>query len=62
VSEGSLWRISLLGGFRVVCGAKAVADDAWRQRKAAALIKLLALAHGHCLHRTFCLHQTRVQS
>jgi predicted ATPase/DNA-binding SARP family transcriptional activator len=51
VSEGSLWRISLLGGFRVACGANAVAGDAWRKRKAAALIKLLALAHGHRLHR-----------
>jgi DNA-binding SARP family transcriptional activator len=44
-------RIELLGGFRVRVGDRAVADDAWRRRKPAALIKLLALAPGHRLHR-----------
>jgi len=44
-------RIELLGGFRVLLGDNAIADDAWRRRKPAALLKLLALASGHRLHR-----------
>src|ERR1700730_6957993 len=44
-------RIELLGGFHVTVGARAVSDDAWRRRKPAALLKLLALAPGHRLHR-----------
>ncbi|HEY6752424.1 MAG TPA: BTAD domain-containing putative transcriptional regulator, partial [Rubrobacteraceae bacterium] len=44
-------RIWLLGGFRVALGARPIEKDAWRLRKAAALIKLLALAPGHRLHR-----------
>jgi DNA-binding SARP family transcriptional activator len=44
-------RIELLGGFRVAVGARAVPDDAWRRSKAAALVKLLALAPRHRLHR-----------
>jgi predicted ATPase/DNA-binding SARP family transcriptional activator/DNA-binding CsgD family transcriptional regulator/Tfp pilus assembly protein PilF len=41
----------LLGGFRVGVGSRIVTPDAWRLRKAAALVKLLALAPGHRLHR-----------
>jgi predicted ATPase/DNA-binding SARP family transcriptional activator/DNA-binding CsgD family transcriptional regulator len=41
----------LLGGFRVSVGSRTLTQDAWRLRKAAALIKLLALAPGHRLHR-----------
>lgn len=44
-------RIELLGGFRVSVGGHPVADDVWRRRKPAALLKLLALAAGHRLHR-----------
>jgi DNA-binding SARP family transcriptional activator len=44
-------RIRLLGRFRVAVGAHDVPDDAWRRRKPAALVKLLALAPGHRLHR-----------
>ena len=44
-------RIELLGGFRVSVGDRAVADVAWHRRKPAALVKLLALAPGHRLHR-----------
>jgi DNA-binding SARP family transcriptional activator len=44
-------RVWLLGGFRVSVGSRAIQDDAWRLRKAAALVKLLALAPGHRLHR-----------
>src|SRR5918994_3893769 len=44
-------RISLLCGFRVALGSRPIEKDAWRLRKAAAPIKLLALASGHRLHR-----------
>ena len=41
----------MLGGFRVGVGSRTIARDAWRLKKATALIKLLALAEGHRLHR-----------
>ena len=44
-------RIRLLGGFSVSVGDRTVWKDAWRLRKAANLVKLLALAPGHRLHR-----------
>jgi predicted ATPase/DNA-binding SARP family transcriptional activator/DNA-binding CsgD family transcriptional regulator len=44
-------RVVLLGGFRVSVGARTIEEDAWRLRKAAGLVKLLALAPGHRLHR-----------
>src|SRR5918995_260940 len=44
-------RIRLLGGFEVSVGARAIEEDAWRLRKAANLVKLLALAAGNRLHR-----------
>ena len=44
-------RIRLLGGFQVSVGSRTIPQDAWRLRKAAALVKLLALAPGHRLHR-----------
>ena len=44
-------RIRLLGGFRVSIGSRSVAGDAWRLRKAAGLIKILALAPQHRLPR-----------
>jgi DNA-binding SARP family transcriptional activator len=44
-------RIRLLGGFRVSVGDRTVRPDSWRMRKAASLVKLLALAPGHHLHR-----------
>jgi predicted ATPase/DNA-binding SARP family transcriptional activator len=43
--------IWLLGGFEVTVGDRPVAPDAWRLRKAKTLVKLLALAGGHRLHR-----------
>src|SRR3712207_7457239 len=46
-----LVRIRLLGGFRVSVGRRVIEEDAWRLRKAAAVVKLLALAPGHRLHR-----------
>ena len=51
MAETHSWRIYLLGGFRVAFGVESIADDAWRRRKASTLIKLLALSHGHRLHR-----------
>jgi predicted ATPase/DNA-binding SARP family transcriptional activator/DNA-binding CsgD family transcriptional regulator len=44
-------RIRLLGGFRVSVGARVIREEEWRRKKAASLIKLLALAPGHRLHR-----------
>ena len=44
-------RVWLLGGFRVRVGSRTIPQDAWRLRKAAALVKLLALSSGHRLHR-----------
>ena len=44
-------RIGLLGGFTVSVGERKVDARAWRLRKAANLMKLLALAPGHRLHR-----------
>jgi predicted ATPase/DNA-binding SARP family transcriptional activator/DNA-binding CsgD family transcriptional regulator len=41
----------LLGGFRVSVGATTIGDEKWRRRKAASLVKLLALAPGYQLHR-----------
>jgi DNA-binding SARP family transcriptional activator len=44
-------QIALLGGFRVRVDGRAIPDEAWRRRKPAAVVKLLALAPGHRLHR-----------
>ena len=44
-------RVWLLGGFRVSVGSRTIEEGAWRLRKAASLVKLLALAPSHRLHR-----------
>ncbi|HET7744523.1 MAG TPA: BTAD domain-containing putative transcriptional regulator [Gaiellaceae bacterium] len=44
-------RIGLFGGFRVEVDGRPIPEQAWRQRKPAALVKLLALAPRHKLHR-----------
>jgi predicted ATPase/DNA-binding SARP family transcriptional activator len=49
--KGKTVRAWLLGGFRVSVGSRIVPPDAWRLRKAATLVKLLALAPGHRMHR-----------
>ena len=49
--ESGAVRIRLLGGFSVTVENRKVDQSAWRLRKAASLIKLLALAQGHRLHR-----------
>ena len=43
--------IQLLGRFRVAIGSRIIPERAWSSRKAARLVKLLALAPNHCLHR-----------
>ena len=44
-------RIHLLGAFAVAIDDQIVPEGAWRLRKAKTLVKLLALAPGHRLHR-----------
>jgi DNA-binding SARP family transcriptional activator len=44
-------RVWLLGGFRVSVGSRTIGEDQWHLRKAAALVKVLALAPDHRLHR-----------
>ena len=51
VADDAGVRIRLLGGFEVTVAERPVAADAWRLRKAKTLVKLLALARGHRLHR-----------
>jgi predicted ATPase/DNA-binding SARP family transcriptional activator len=40
-----------LGAYQVAFGGEAVPDTVWRQRRAAAVVKLLALEPAHRLHR-----------
>jgi predicted ATPase/DNA-binding SARP family transcriptional activator/DNA-binding CsgD family transcriptional regulator len=44
-------RIRLLGGFKVSVGWRIIDEGEWRLKKAGSLLKLLALAPGHRLHR-----------
>src|SRR5918994_4604244 len=45
-------RIWLLGGFRIAVGySRSIEEDQWRLKKAGSLLKLLALAPAHRLHR-----------
>src|SRR3712207_5313292 len=44
-------RVRLLGGFKVSVGSRTIERSEWRLRKAAILVKLLALSPGHRLHR-----------
>ena len=48
---GTTCEIVLLGGFHVTVDGRPVPDAAWRHRRAADLVKLLALAPGHRMHR-----------
>src|SRR5688572_18498678 len=47
----SVLELRLLGGFETRVGAQIVPSTVWRQRRAAAIVKLLALEPGHRLHR-----------
>jgi predicted ATPase/DNA-binding SARP family transcriptional activator/DNA-binding CsgD family transcriptional regulator/Flp pilus assembly protein TadD len=44
-------RIRVLGGFSVSVGSRTIKGSAWRLRKSASLVKLLALSSGHRMHR-----------
>jgi hypothetical protein len=44
-------RIHLLGGFRARVGRHLIEERDWQRRKAATLVKLLALAPQHRLQR-----------
>jgi predicted ATPase/DNA-binding SARP family transcriptional activator len=44
-------QVRLLGGFAVLVDDRAVPESAWRLRRAKDVVKLLALADGHRLHR-----------
>jgi predicted ATPase/DNA-binding SARP family transcriptional activator/DNA-binding CsgD family transcriptional regulator len=50
-NEQEAVRLWLLGGFRSSIGARVIGAERWRLAKAATLIKLLALAPRHRLHR-----------
>ena len=54
VPDGTL-RIWLLGGMRVTCGKHEIADVDWRLTKARNIVKLLAIAPGHQLHREYLM-------
>jgi DNA-binding SARP family transcriptional activator len=49
--EAEALRIQLLGDFCVSVGSRVLDDDKWYLRKARSLVKLLALAPPHRLHR-----------
>lgn len=49
--EGAALRICLLGRFAVHAGDRTVVDRDWPHRKARTLVKLLAAAPTHALHR-----------
>jgi DNA-binding SARP family transcriptional activator/DNA-binding CsgD family transcriptional regulator len=51
MARSPVLRISMLGGFRIAIGQEEIPVETWRRRKAAALIKLLALAPDRRLHR-----------
>jgi predicted ATPase/DNA-binding SARP family transcriptional activator/DNA-binding CsgD family transcriptional regulator len=44
-------RVRLLGGFAVSVGARTIGENEWRRKKAGDLVKLLALAPDHRIHR-----------
>ena len=45
------YHIQLLGGFAVSVNGVQIAEAQWKSRRARSLVKLLALAPGHRLHR-----------
>src|SRR5919112_5736526 len=44
-------RTWLLGGFRISVGSRSIGEGEWRLKKAGSLLKVLALAPAHRLHR-----------
>lgn len=51
-----------LGSFSVSVGSRTVAQNDWRLRKAAMLVKLLALAPGYRMHREQSIDLLRPES
>src|SRR5215211_5806137 len=51
VERAETVRVWLLGRFRVSVGPRTIENEVWRLRKAASLVKLLALVPSHRLHR-----------
>lgn len=49
--DGQRLAIQVLGGFRVTVDSVEVPAEAWSRRNAAAIVKILALAPGHRVHR-----------
>jgi DNA-binding SARP family transcriptional activator len=49
-------RVWLLGGFWVSVGSQTIEQNKWRLRKAASLVKLLAIAPGHRIHREHVMY------
>ena len=43
--------IQLLGGFAVCTDRELISEVRWKSRRSSSLVKLLALAPGHRLHR-----------
>lgn len=41
----------MLGSFKVSVGPRNIGEGEWRLKKAGSLVKLLALAPGHRMHR-----------
>ncbi len=46
-----LLRVQLLGEFAVWVRGEKIPEERWRMKRARSLVKLLALAEGHRLHR-----------
>lgn len=44
-------RVRVLGGFSVSVGPRTIEESSWRLKKSASLVKLLALAPEHRMHR-----------
>jgi len=51
MSNHAVLQVNLLAGFQVVVGDQSVPAAAWHQKRAAAVVKLLALEPTHRLHR-----------
>ena len=49
--ESEAVRVWLLDGFQVSVGPRNIGEDQWRLTKAKSLVKILALARDHRLHR-----------
>jgi hypothetical protein len=48
-------RVWMLGSFQVSVGTRTIEDKEWRLRKAGTLVKLLALAPNHRMHREWAI-------